>query len=251
MASKSNIIKTLLGNVNLDSTIVYVFYCINTCYVIRRHFSIESKLISFAFTLSVAALTYNLKSYIHSNVFLMFNDDKYPTICIIFWTLFNIFPFDLVFKLSNVFYPLINGLTISLDTFTGIDIGKMLYKNSLSVVFFAVVFAFSRYIGFFAFGRLTNRHFPGNYVVVFQIFTLAIGYFLTNSIDDYLLWSGLTFHECAKLTIILYSVFFEFLKLFMDQDFFTTTWTFFTGIFEFLLPYYGKTWIHYTIPSDN
>ena len=224
--------------------LLFTLDCISCCFLVRKSLSISSRLISVVFVTFIATINDNIEAYLSGNIFPLFAEQYMPIISVFVWILFNIFPFDVFYKLANFISPLIafaSGIIAGRNVCNGIDI----FSEGNSIIYTltcGVIFAFAKFIGVFLYARITKNNIRSVYVVLFELAIVSFVYVLFT--DYYPIHPKvIRTHDEMKFVVQLLMACFELFRNYVNDNFFGSVWNFLTATVQFFIPYYGKTWI--------
>ena len=217
-------------------------YC---CYFIRNSLSIRSRLISLVFTMFIASLNDNIVAYIRGESLPIFADYFLPICTVIVWILFNICPFDLVFKISKYLSPFIAfaaGIINGRNVCNGIDLYRETGDGIVYVFTAGICYAFVKFLCVFIYVRISKQNIRSVFVILFELVLVGFIYIFFSEIYPIHEKSIRSLDE-MKFIVQILTALLEVIRNFVSDALFGKGWNAFIAAVSFFIPYYGKTWI--------
>lgn len=215
------------------------------CRIVRRYLSIKSLLISLLFTFFMTTIPDNIESYFTMSDFRAFSNSQYFLIFMPIWLLFNYFPYDIIYNLSNILSPILalfTGLLNARCVCKGIDIFLKKEHIIIEAVLGGIMFSFGKYLVLYTFSRMIKHKMRSIYVILFELFFGALIYISITDINQHNTRFLLKRSEARVLIISLSSIF-EITRNYVKDHFFGYIWNCICYVISLIIPYYGATWI--------
>jgi hypothetical protein len=224
---------------------LYVADAITSCFIVRSGARIDNPLLSFLLGFSITTFSDNCDALLNNRKLASFEHPFLLPVFACVWLAFNLFPFDLIYRLSKYVTfigAFVNGFLAGRDVTRGVDLAVTHYPTSwVPVIAVGVCFGAGKHVLMHVYSVLCRQRARSAGPIIFGVAAAALGYYWFTDLGHISnrLWFD---KEAARLVVLIVLSLFGFVHSAVKDSAFTAFHDVVGDAVAYFVPYYGAMW---------